>query len=236
MKRIIPIFFTVIAFAANSYAMQPAQLLRNASREISEAATQELGLIDYYDYADIPFAKFEELLREGADPNVITEKGIRVTPLVFALSSGRNDIGQALLNAGASIDIAFRRIAGNTDYFDTTLRQLVGMGANINQFYYDGGVTALMHMARLSWNMGSGRMLNLLENGADPDIANVDGNTALILATQNNQKDKVKLLLKHNANANIRNREGKKALDIARDNGRADIIAMFSEYKPKKIS
>lgn len=61
--------------------------------------------------------------------------------------------------------------------------------------------------------------------------ANDDGNTALIFAANNKNKNKemVKLLLENGADLSIANKEGKTALDIAKSNGSAEIVKMLSD-------
>lgn len=55
----------------------------------------------------------------------------------------------------------------------------------------------------------------LLENSADVDAVNADGETALLEATRWGRTEVVRVLLKHRANTRIKNKEGKTALDLA---------------------
>lgn len=86
----------------------------------------------------------------------------------------------------------------------------------------DIGYTALMY-ASANYQVDTVRLL--LEQGANPNLINIFGNTALILAVKKRgygvwrdsfKKETceiVELLLKHGANPHVKNEEGKTALD-----------------------
>lgn len=57
---------------------------------------------------------------------------------------------------------------------------------------------------------------DLFRGGIDPDSIDKHGNTILIIAAQNNQKDLAKLCLQFSADINWKNNKGKSALDFAK--------------------
>ncbi len=54
----------------------------------------------------------------------------------------------------------------------------------------------------------------LLKNGADPNITDIDGNTALMYASNANSFFYVKLLLENGASVNLMNIKGQKAIEV----------------------
>ena len=64
----------------------------------------------------------------------------------------------------------------------------------------------------------------LLDNGADINIKNVDGWTALMYAAEKGCKEIVKLRIDNKADLNIKTKVGRTALDIAEQEGHQEII------------
>lgn len=71
----------------------------------------------------------------------------------------------------------------------------------------------------------------LLKYGANVNIQNKYGNTALIWAAINCQSDIISLLLKNGANADIKNKKGSTALFFATHRGKTEIIEMIKSAK-----
>ncbi len=69
----------------------------------------------------------------------------------------------------------------------------------------------------------------LLEHGADINLQDKKGWTALMLACFFEQDKAAKLLLEHGADVNIKNRKGKTALDIGYKN--AKILQLFEKIE-----
>jgi ankyrin repeat protein len=67
----------------------------------------------------------------------------------------------------------------------------------------------------------------LLEHGADPNLRNYDGVTALHNAVYENQLDIVALLLEAGADPNIKDRFGNTAYDLAQRNENPNLIDFF---------
>ncbi|CAF1223825.1 unnamed protein product [Didymodactylos carnosus] len=68
----------------------------------------------------------------------------------------------------------------------------------------------------------------LLEKGANPDIQDKYGNSALMQASQFNNENIIKLLLNHKANIYIKNKTGQTAKDIAQEMGHTQIVKLLS--------
>jgi len=68
----------------------------------------------------------------------------------------------------------------------------------------------------------------LLEKGADVNEADIDGMTALMMASENGHKDVVEILLKEEGiNVNLWNNEGETALILASEYGHTEIVKML---------
>ncbi|ALM49516.1 ankyrin [Flavobacterium psychrophilum] len=67
----------------------------------------------------------------------------------------------------------------------------------------------------------------LLENKANPDLADANGMTPLMFASQFDNKELLLLLLKYKANATVANSEGKSAMDYAVHNKNQEIINLL---------
>jgi ankyrin repeat protein len=77
----------------------------------------------------------------------------------------------------------------------------------------------------------------LVERGADVNLRNEDGNTALIIAAEYGRYDCVKYLIDHGANVNIRNFAGDSALIYAAKNGHYECLKkLFNQSTDVDIS
>jgi ankyrin repeat protein len=133
------------------------------------------------------------LVDAGADIDEETKEG--VTALMVAARNAQLDVVEWLLERGASVNA--RTVTGNTalimasdgrnewtrdfsfnDRIEECLRRLVQAGADVNAVN-DEGITAV-HAA--TWGFDAGRVKCLLELGADPRIAALDGTTPLSVA------------------------------------------------------
>lgn len=68
----------------------------------------------------------------------------------------------------------------------------------------------------------------LIDNGADVNLADQEGNTALMFAVEKGLASSVRTLLQAHAHVGMRNKKGRTALDIARSSGRAAILKLLS--------
>jgi ankyrin repeat protein len=104
----------------------------------------------------------------------------------------------------------------------TTLTAIVAGGANINE-KDEHGLTPLMDAA---WVGSVDAMKLLLDHGADPNLTNSAGSTALMLATT--EIAKVRTLVARGANVNLVTARGRTALFLAAMSDRsADIVRLL---------
>jgi ankyrin repeat protein len=71
----------------------------------------------------------------------------------------------------------------------------------------------------------------LLQKGANMDIIDKQGNTALSTATMCHNKEAVETLLKHGADRNIQSPDGKTARELALSCGHIDLVELFNSAK-----
>ncbi len=92
---------------------------------------------------------------------------------------------------------------------------LLAAGANV-EAQNSRGETALMRAAADPYYSGTQPALEALLNvGANPNVRDKSGNTALFIAVAQNGSQTVELLLKHGADPKIRNKNGQTAVDWA---------------------
>lgn len=163
------------------------------------------------------------LLRQGGEPY-----DSKIPPLVIALAFDEKEMVKKLLEEGASVDEAFKSIAPrNCTSYAEVLKELVKRGANVNQIVRDE-MTALM----LSVIRNMGRTEELLALGADPNIVDKDGNTALHLACKNRKGYAVlSLVTRKRTDRTLRNKAGQSAFDIAQ--GSDHIVRLFGRAADK---
>lgn len=190
------------------------------------------------------------LLDKGADPNAKDERG--QTTLMGASKKGNPNLIKLLLERGA--DKTIKDNAGKTalDYAKTpeigalfddpadkgkrlidaamygvleTVKKLLDEGVDVNsKDRY--GETALI---KASGSLVGMNVFNLLiERGADVNIVSSDrGDSALSIASGNNQLDKVRILLEKGANPNVTPTNGLSPLINASSKGYTDLARLL---------
>ncbi len=126
--------------------------------------------------------RIAKLVAEGADPDWRREDG--VTTLMMAAMTGRLEVMSSLLDCGATIDLQA-----------------------------PDGTTALLAAcayARTTREIAGVELL--LSRGANPNLANTEGNDALMLCGRHGLVEGVIALVKAGANPTMRNRHGTTAL------------------------
>jgi ankyrin repeat protein len=158
------------------------------------------------------------LLENKANPNL---KGLTRTPLVTAILKNNYDIFDLLLIFKADVNLQTRdgfsplhaAVYNNDERF---IVRLLALGANPNVMSRSGR-TPLM-----SWPYGNAAQ-KLIEAGADVNLADRDGNTALMNAS-GGISETVRVLLAAKADVNASNSRGDTALIAAVACGRSDIV------------
>ena len=141
------------------------------------------------------------LIENGIDVNTFDEE--YNTPLIIACSSNNNeDIVDFLLKKGASVNpknskletplIAASKIPNNYK----TIKLLLNAGANIDAPITKDGKTALMFFAEKDNIFG---LNSLIENGAEINLQDNEGKTALNYAFYHNSAEAAKILLERKA-------------------------------------
>ena len=73
----------------------------------------------------------------------------------------------------------------------------------------------------------------LLNEGADPNIQDNEGYSALMWAVHWGNKDAIELLVEHGADMSLKNDEGESAHSIADSNGDKDMVEFLHQIRAK---
>jgi ankyrin repeat protein len=141
------------------------------------------------------------------------------TPLMAALYRGHMNIVEALLEAGAPLDVFAAAALGKVDEIDRILDE---SPASVNAFAYDGWTP--LHLAAF---FGRHDMADrLLQAGADmsAESRNSIRNTPLHAALAGNHPDIALLLIERGAPVGARDAGGHTPLHIAAENGSVDAV------------
>jgi ankyrin repeat protein len=145
------------------------------------------------------------LLSYGADPNV-AERTQGETALMWAVAEDHSEAARALLEGGA--DLNARSAPATFPKLDFAVSGIVPMALPKGRF------TPLMYASR----QGAAHSAQvLLDAGADIDLADPDGTTALVLAIINAHDDLAAFLLDRGADATVADASGMGALYAAVD-------------------
>ncbi len=180
----------------------------------------------------------ERLLKAGADPNARSAEG--ETALMSAARTGSVESAKALIDHGADVN-AREQWLGQTalmwavaENHPAVVDLLIAHGADVNArstvreekvknkwFTANvvsappkGGLTPLLYAARQN-SLEAGKML--VQAGADLNLADPDGTSALVMAIVNGHYDLPVYLLEHGADPKIADKFGRTALYAAVD-------------------
>ncbi len=152
---------------------------RKSQARKSNKLAEKLGDAALYGKA----AKVQQLISEGAEVNAITDCG--KSPLMLAAMYGHVAAMEALLDAGADLNL-------------------------LGDEEFDEGQTALMYIASSFFAKNRAAVIQLLfDRGADLNIQDAQGRSALMVAGENT--DAVKALVDLGADVNLRDHEGNTA-------------------------
>lgn len=167
---------------------------------------------------NIPMLKY--VLEKGVDVNQLNDEGQNVFTVLVAY--GKPDsiteaAARLLLNkckkpeliANKILDYPLKR-AANQGLLETC-RLFIQYGADVNHHGDDGGT--VLHQA--CWQYKNENILKLLvENGANVDAKDNNGNTPLMGCARTNRYENIKTLVDLGANLNIKNNKGLSLLDM----------------------
>lgn len=173
------------------------------------------------------------LLRHGANPNA--SDWSKKTPVHLACISGNVDILKILVTAGG--DIKVKDSAADTPLVvavcygkENCVKYLLDSGAKdqINTPDITGNTALHYSVTGMQWNDGTTKLL--LNNGANPNLTNGLGETALHEACMFNNAGAVRLLLINGARTDIKDSHGNVPLDIAKSKGGTEIVQLLSPH------
>ena len=140
------------------------------------------------------------------------------SPLMAALYRGHHDIVDALIEAGAEIDVFAAAATGRVE----DLRRALDQEGAVDARAYDGWTP--LHLAAFFGHLDAARLL--LDAGADVDAVSQNSlaNTPLHAATAGRHSDVALMLIERGANPHAVDSGGYSPLQIAAQNGLADVV------------
>ncbi len=174
-------------------------------------------------------------IQSSASPDTIDSLDTAgVTPLYWATKAGHEKATIALLEAGASPDLADAQ--GDTPLMNASnlhsleaVQRLIAHGANVDLQRIDGW-TALMRCSTGSGDDGVSVCQTLLDAGASLSARGRGGVSALSIAAYYGQSEIVRLLLTHGADVNERAEDGQTPLMAAVQHGHHSTIQGLIEH------
>ena len=126
-------------------------------------------------------------------------------------------------------DTSLHMAAGSGDL--ARIQNLISAGLGVND-KMSGGFTPLMVAAKYGHSQIIDTLIRV--GRANINLANNEGNTALMVAVTSRQANSVRALLTHNANIQIKNNRGMDAMAIARLIKNEEILKLLNDYKVPK--
>eukprot|EP00439_Symbiodinium_sp_Y106_P051641 s344_g6.t2 len=170
------------------------------------------------------------LLQAGADKD-LANKNDGYTALIVASKVGHAGVVGLLLEAGADTNLACNN--GSTALMLASDRGHVGVvrlllhaGADKDLANKNDGYTALI-VASFTGTGHAAVVKLLLQAGADTDLADINGRTALMMASRAGHVEVVSLLVDAAANKDLVDNNGRTALMTASEAGRARVVSLL---------
>lgn len=138
----------------------------------------------------------------------------------------------ALVNAYADDGFQPLGLACFFGHYDTA-EYLAKAGASLNSPAHNGLKAAPIHSAAAGGHMKIVKLL--LDLGADPNVREQAGYTALHAAAQNGDVDMIRTLLIGGADLTLKSDDGKTAMDVAMDAGHEKATALLGEGVTKRF-
>lgn len=183
-----------------------------------------------------------ERLAQGSDHQVLSALGpVELSQRILqAAAAHQVDLALALLAAGASADARpdphaadqrslLVRAATCADL--RLLRALIARKADLNAA--SSGLTPLLAAVRDSYAGRPDAVLTLVTNGADPRLADPDGNTPLHHAARSREPSVCAILIDAGADPNVANRDGMTPLAVACAAGNEWVVRYLLEHGAK---
>lgn len=148
----------------------------------------------------------------GLEDAAFTEGEWRATPLWFSIAWGKNyPLAEHLLKLGALPRYSLFAAIWNND--SATIQLLLAYGADIDQ---DSAPGESPLMGAVAWSR-FGPAATLLEAGADPDLRNPKGETALhMMLKKASAVEHFRLFARHGARGDIPDANGRTAAELLR--------------------
>jgi len=182
---------------------------------------------------------FRLLIDKGADPR---KSGPDNSLLYNAAGTGDTAIVGLLLRSGVGVNdtVSFGDypISASLTYRQfSTLKMLVDAGAFLNVQPMKMPLRNLNGFTPLMWAAvvdDERSFYYLLDHGADPNLRNQRGYTALMLLqmSEGENPDMTLALIQHGASATVRAQDGSDALSLARKKGNTRSVELLKKYVP----
>lgn len=203
------------------------------SKDVNVDSTNKFGLTPLMVATQKGHTQMVELLLElKADPHQKDSSG--KNSLMFACFSGYLDIAQVLRNAGVDWEETDRNGSTPLHYAVDSCSQafvewVIRDGAPIEVKDETSGWTPLLRCAATTGD--SNCACALLDAGADPNVQDNTGKSALMMACLNGHLTLTRVLLDHGANISLKSTHGKTCMDMATSFDRQAIIHVLEKAK-----
>ena len=143
------------------------------------------------------------------------------------------DVNAVANNGSNAAGFAFRGLRGDPNQMADVLRVLVDAGIEINHQNPNNGATVLHAIA---WAGNEEGIRIYLENGADPNLRNLDGDTSLHAACTGWEKSAVRALVLAGADPEFKNVAGQRPIDAAPMLARSEIQEVIDEALARRAA